>query len=371
MKRGRALRFSSASAGNRPARRVLVAVSAALAFAVGCGQTSTVIGVGGVGGVVGAPEQTPIGRAGSETNAHEESERSARLPVFDEWKTTTFGSYLAPKRGFPDGNVDLVFHFHAGVAADKDWRDYAPPSAVIVAGTWGVTTAHYANAFKDPKRFDRMIDEVMTKLRESTGNPALKTRRVSLFAWSAGFASVGRILGQGYYDRIDSVVLLDGLHASYMDHVPPGAVEHGRPFRKRVAVEMLQTYIRLAKDAVLGKKEFVFTHSSIQPGYYASTTECADELIKAVGAQKVEDRAEQGVEGPGGIRRTYHADLGDFHVRGYTGETRSAHVAQIHLLGDAFREFVIPRWNKLDEQVTNKAVAAAAEPGGGTVRAAP
>jgi hypothetical protein len=315
--------------------------------AVGCGATKP-------------PVVAPLARAGSETNAHEDAERSARLPEFDEWKPTSFGSYLAPKKGFPDGKVELVFHFHAGLAADKDWRENAPPNAVIVAGTWGVTTAQYANAFRDPKRFERMMDEVMAKLRESTGNPALEMHRVSLFAWSAGFASVSRILGQGYYDRIDSVVLLDGLHAAYMDRVPKGAVERGIPFRKRVAVEMLATYIKLAKDAVAGKKEFFFSHSSIQPGFYASTSECADELIKAVGATKVEDT---GIDGPMGISRTYHADLGDFHVRGYTGETKGAHVAQIHLLGDAFREFVIPHWNKLDDQ--------GASAGSGTARAAP
>jgi hypothetical protein len=329
-------------------RSLSCAVGLWVVLGAGCGQTTKV------------PEPAPVARAGSETNAHEEAERSARPPEFDEWKTTSFGSYLAPKKGFPDGNVELVFHFHAGLAADKDWRENAPPNAVIVAGTWGVTTAQYANAFRDPKRFEHMMDEVMGKLRESTGNPDLKMHRVSLFAWSAGFASVSRILGQGYYDRIDSVVLLDGLHAAYMDRVPKGAVERGLPFRKRVAVEMLATYIRLAKDAVAGKKEFVFTHSSIQPGFYASTSECADELIKAVGATKVDDTA----EGPGGITRIYHADLGDFNVRGYTGETKGAHVAQIHLLGDAFRELVVPRWNRLDAQPDPAG-------GAGSVRASP
>ena len=324
---GRA-RSSNRAAGLR------VVLGIALGAAVACGQTTKL------------PEPAPSTRAGSETNAHEEAERSARRPEWGEWKATSFGSYLEPKAGFPDGKVELVFHFHAGLAADKDWRENAPPNAVIVAGTWGVTTAQYANAFRDPKRFEQMMDEVMGKLRESTGNPALEMHRVSLFAWSAGFASVSRILGQGYYDRIDSVVLLDGLHAAYMDRVPKGAVERGIPFRKRVAVEMLATYIKLAKDAAAGKKEFFFSHSSIQPGFYASTSECADELIKAVGATKVEDNA----PGPMGITRIYRADVGDFHVRGYTGETKGAHVAQIHLLGDAFREFVIPHWTKLDEQ---------------------
>lgn len=189
---------------------------------------------------------------------------------------------------------------------------------------------------------------------------------MSLFAWSAGFASVSRILGQGYYDRVDTVVLLDGLHAAYRDRVPPGAVEHGLPFRKRVAVEMLATYIKLAKDAAAGRKEFFFTHSSIEPGFYASTTECANELIKATGAKRIDDDAALGALAgvDGHIACTYHADLGDFHVRGYTGETKSAHVAQIHLLGDAFRDVVIPRWSKLD-------AAAPGEPGGATVRAAP
>ncbi len=272
-------------------------------------------------------------------------------PAYEaEWTPTSFGHYLMPHAAFPDGNVDLVFHFHAGRAAEKDFRE-SGSTPVIVVGTWGATTQAYSGPFADPKRFDKMITEVMRLLRERTGNQDLKLRRLSLFAWSAGFASVGRILREGYADRIDTVVLLDAPHTAYTD-APPKHPKPGAAVKRQMSLAMLDPYIRFAKEAAAGRKEFVMTHSSIVPIGYASTTECAGAFIDAVGATRVEDNIDAG----NGFTQLYHADIGNFHVRGYSGETKEAHVAQIHLLTPVFHDYIVPRWRELDAPAVPSAI---------------
>ena len=267
----------------------------------------------------------------------------------DEWQKTAFGgAYLAPKDGFPNGEVDLVFHFHAGKFADKEYREIAGPIGVVVRLDYGVGTQPYEDAFKDPNRFQSFIDDTLAELhdRYAPDGGALRIRRLSLFAWSAGYASIRKILQQrDYYDRVDTVVLLDGLHTNYVEKVPKGAVEHGIPFPHHVDVRTLAPFTRLAEDAAAGKKEFVFTHSSIVPPGYASTTETAAALEELVHAKKVEER----VPGPGNLVRLYEAGVGDFHVRGFTGETKESHIAHLHMIDDVVKDFVAPRWARLDK----------------------
>lgn len=268
----------------------------------------------------------------------------------DEWQKTSYGgAYLAPKRGFPEGEFDLIFHFHAGKWADKEFREIAGPAGVVVRLDYGVGTQPYEDAFKNPDRFQQMIDETTSELvaRYAPDGGTLKMRRLSLFAWSAGYASIRRILNQrDYYDRVDTVVLLDGLHTNYVEKVPKGAVARGIPFPHHVDVRSLSPFTKLALDAAAGKKEFVFTHSSIVPPGYASTTETAAALEELVHAKKQEER----VEGPGSLVRLYEADAGEFHVLGFAGETKESHVAQLHLLDDVVKDFVAPRWARLATQ---------------------
>ena len=285
---------------------------------------------------------------GSESSASEELARlgGKPIPYDDEWRSTGFaGRYIAPKTLPDEDSFDLIFHFHAGKFAEKEYREYAN-GAVLVSLGYGVGTQPYADAFANPERFQHMLEEMLALMRARTGNPRLEIRRTSLFAWSAGYASIGRILSQGYYDQIDTVVLLDGLHTNYLDKIPKRVIQRGLPYPHRVDVKGLGAFIRLARDAAAGKKQFVFTHSSIVPPGYASTTETATQLIQIVNAAKVEER----VPAIRNLTRYYHADIGDFHVRGYTGFSKEAHIAHLHMVGDVMRELVLPRWRRLDHR---------------------
>jgi len=233
---------------------------------------------------------------------------------YDFWRRTSFGLYLAPRvLAYPGGAVPLVFHFHMGHLADREWRD-AGGGAVIVSTTWGEGASRYRAPLEDPRRFQAMIDEVILLLRARSGDERMHAARISLVAWSAGYASVQAILSQGYAARVDAVVLLDGLHTDYQ-----------RPQRTRqLETEPLAPFVAFAKEAAAGKKLFVVTHSAIAPIDYASTTETSAYLASEVGGE----------------------DVGNFHVRGFSGDDAAAHIGHLHLVDDVVREFVDPWWKR-------------------------
>jgi len=268
----------------------------------------------------------------------ERSEAPVAGPYEADWQPGAFGAwYLAPKK-FRSDVFDVIFHFHAGRAAAKEYREQAG-GAVVVALTYGAGSKAYADAFVDPNRFQEMLGDIEMRLRKSKNNPQLHVRRISLFAWSAGYGAIRNILTQGYYDRIDTIVLLDGLHANYL--ALPSA-----PNGRRVDGRGLDAFMRFAQDAADGNKAFVFTHSSIVPPGYASTTETAAVLADVVHAKKLWLRA----PGPRNFQRIYRADVKGFHLRGFAGTTKDAHITQLHLVGEVLRDVVVPRWLRLDRR---------------------
>ena len=267
---------------------------------------------------------------------------------FANWHGTSFGSYLPPKgTSFVDetGGVDLVFHFHAAQMADREWRD-STLNAVIVSATFGIGSGYYADALQNPARCSQMVGEVLSQLQrdlpKEPTRPKLHPKRVALVAWSAGFAAVSKILSvPAYYDMVDSVVLLDGLHSSYV-----GTEKSAAQGEDKVDLRGLASFARFAKDAALGHKQMFISHSNIVPPDYPSTSETTSALLRMVGVgRKAVPPTEQT---PGRKDRRMvlvsQADEGLLHVRGYQGKTTTAHFDHLFLVGKAMRELVAPRW---------------------------
>ena len=251
--------------------------------------------------------------------------------TFGTW--TGFGTpgcaYLAPKtrRGGvrPDGGVDVVFHFHAGQMSDRDLRA-SRLDAVIVSCGWGMGTTPYARAFADPNRFDRMLRAVTRKVGGS------HVRKLALVSWSAGYASIAKILGvPRHYAKTDAVVLLDSLHAPY-DRA------------KSADVRKLDVFVRFARDAARGDKAMVITHSAIVPPGYASSTEATRALLTAIEVPIGPAPAPSDAERTRGMRPLYHVDVGDLHVRGFRGAGPDDHFDHLHLVGEVLRNWVVVRW---------------------------
>jgi hypothetical protein len=245
----------------------------------------------------------------------------------DTWQPLTYGGYLPPKE--LGASVDVIFHFHAAHAVESEYRAAGLRAVVVSFQLSGLGTTPYWDAMNDPNTFENMKSELVRSMRARAGHD-VAIGRIALVAWSAGYASVQRILvQQRHYDEVDALVLLDALHTGYAPTI------HGP---KRANLVTIAPFVHFAKDAVLGKKLFVFTHSSILPEGYASTKEVADVLAEDLGLKWTSEPR----PGPPGAVRS--ADGGDAHLRGWDGTTARDHVIHDHFIDEVIATWLSPRW---------------------------
>jgi hypothetical protein len=172
-------------------------------------------------------------------------------------------------------------------------------------------------------------------------------RRIALSAWSAGYGAITKIIdSQKNADRIDALLMLDGMHVSYLD---PKRKTDLDPLR-------LDPLLRAAKEAAEGRKLFTITHSDIKPPDYASVAETADALLGALAVERVPRRDEPlkvaltaavGVVAKDAERRlqqTSEARRGGLHVRGYAGETAEDHMAHLLQMSATVLPELAERW---------------------------
>lgn len=260
-----------------------------------------------------------------------ETEPARPVPVV-ELEPVTFGawqgfgiagcSYLAPTALEP--TVDVVFHFHAGQMATRDLKA-SGMRGVFVACGYGIGSESYGKPFESPAAFGTMLTRLLAALGRSAGHP-VELRRLGLASWSAGFAAVAKILAvPEWYEKTDSVVLNDSLHAGYTD---AGDVD----------VKMLRTFVRFASDARAGRKLMAITHSAIVPPGYASSAEATAALLAEAGwtGTSRDHAAEDGL--------TVSVDDGGLHVRGFRGTGPQDHFDHLHRIGETLRSWVVPRW---------------------------
>jgi hypothetical protein len=261
--------------------------------------------------------------------------------------------FMAPTTPFvaKDGGVDVAFHFHGGEVAEKDWRQTGLNALIIGVTFPGWGNVQYKKGFSDPIRFGTILDEALKRVG------ATHVRRLLLVSWSAGYAAMSLVLANAhYYSIADTAIVLDGIHADYVD---------GKPDERP-----LTNFERFARAAVNGDKTMIVVHSSIVPPGYASTTQMAELLCASVGAQRIEEERRR----PGGPIEWYHSDAGGLHVRGYRGEGPEDHMDQLHLLDDLVREHVTARWTRLallEEKAATDSNASAVSSGPAALTAQP
>jgi len=170
----------------------------------------------------------------------------------------------------------------------------------------------YGRPFGNTELFRAITDEARSALKLKG-----EWTSITLTGFSAGYGAIRAILrNAGDLNRVDNVLLLDGIHASYSpEGVPPV-----------VNAADLDSFLSFARLAVAGKKSFVITHSAIVPGAYASTTECTSFLIEQLGLQRRMSPQETST----GMHQTSAVDARGFHVRGYSGSTSPDHVDHLH-----------------------------------------
>jgi hypothetical protein len=248
---------------------------------------------------------------------------------YDKWsRGIDMGQLIMPrsKKFARGGQFDVMIHFHGHEAARKEWITVMD-GAVLVGIDLGLGSGPYETAFDAPEAFEHLLGSVERAVEKKTGRPA-KARKVGLSAWSAGYGAVQKILGQKFgRARVDSVVLLDGLHCGYQG--------------QSVNALQIQAFTDFAKEAAAGRKLMFVSHSSIIPPGYASTTETANFLIHEVGGKP---KASSGA-GPLGLDLISRYTRGNFHVRGFSGNDKMDHCAQLGLYRDILKIHIKPRWN--------------------------
>lgn len=281
--------------------------------------------------------------------ASEPSLRSIRLPSpsiedveptpeashveFGAWRGLGFGTYLAPRVEFlpDDGAVDILFHFHAGQMAEAEWRA-SGLRAVVVSAAFGNGSGPYNAAFADPARFSRMTNEVLRALGREHQR-TFTARRLGIVAFSAGFGAPQKILAvPDLFERVDTLILLDGMHAGYKQERASRSVDM-RP---------LSMFARFAEEATSGRKLMVVTHSAIVPPDFASTRETVAAMLEGLGIAP--ERAPRTAWR--GMRLELEAHRGDLHVRGFGGGGPNDHMDHLHLVGEMVRRYLVPRWRQ-------------------------
>jgi hypothetical protein len=223
-----------------------------------------------------------------------------------------------------DKAVPLIIHFHGVSWLIEHHIAKHFPKAVLITVNLGSGSRVYGEPFSRPEMFQNLIDEANKVLMLKKGWSS-----ITLVGFSAGYGAVRAILRHDqHFRQVNNVLLLDGIHASY---VPEGKrLADGGVIKE----DDLDPYVRFAKEAIAGQKQFLISHSEIFPGTYASTTECVDYLLSALGVK----RQAKLRNGPVGMQQTSEVDLKGFHVRGYAGNTGEDHGDQLQGM---------PKWLKV------------------------
>lgn len=218
--------------------------------------------------------------------------------------------------------IPLVIHLHGDEAVRRELSESGAQFALLTV-TLDVSQS-YAPLFNGPNRFRSLVADAEQALSKRLGR-AIRAPKVVLSAWSAGFVGIESALFQADGKDVDAVVLIDGLHA---------------PRKDRAAfVAQLKPFVEYARRAADGKRFMFVSHSSIDPPDFASTTECAHYLLGELGVR------------PQAVKRTDRFGLelveffgrGDLYVRGYAGNGKPDHCAQLALLRDVYR-LLAQRW---------------------------
>lgn len=261
----------------------------------------------------------------------EYARKHERIPQ-QEYKGTAFeiaGLFSQPVQVFiPQKSrrakrFDLLIHFHGASYVSNYAATHHKGNLIAVMVSLGSGSKVYGDAFEDSTKLSSLVDSIVTGTEQNLSHK-IKIRHVTLSGFSAGYGAIRKILSsQSNYDRVDAVLLLDGIHASY---IPERTVlaEGGT-----IDSTGLNAFINLARDASKknSKKKFLISHSEIFPGTFVSTTEATDYIAQFLQIKIIPVLR----WGPLGMQQISEVRQNHFAIMGFAGNTARDHVD--HLQG--------------------------------------
>jgi len=216
--------------------------------------------------------------------------------------------------------LHLVVHFHGGAFIPEYAVSQLGGDHIVAVVNLAPGSGVYDRTFSDPAAFDSLLANITREASVALNRVATFTD-VTLVGFSAGHGAVRAILrDSANFDRVNAVLLLDGLHTSY---VPENTVmEKGGTLDE----SNLAVFVRFARAAMRGDKRFLITHSEIFPGSFASTTETTDYLVQALGLRRTSVLN----WGPRGMQQLSEVRVGGFEIEGFAGNAGPDHIDHLH-----------------------------------------
>jgi len=277
------------------------------------------------------PRETQREKSAAERGVNPCNSPDPGFGVYSPWnRGPSLGQMILPvKGGLTRGRqFDAMIHFHGHEPARKEWVKVMD-GAMFAGIDLGNGSGPYESAFEDKGNFKRLLGSIEETVSKHTKTPGASLRKLGLSGWSAGYGAIQRILeSRELRQRVDSVVLLDGLHCGYA----PNSLNTAQ----------LGPFLEFSRLAAAGQKLMFVSHSSIIPPGYASTTETANFLIDRLGGRATKVRPRKG--DPMGLELISSYSRGNFHVRGFSGNGKLDHCAHLGLYRDVLRVHVKPRW---------------------------
>jgi len=231
---------------------------------------------------------------------------------------------FVPEGYRPEGNrFDVILHLHgAATAVEPAVVTIGAPAVLVEFNRRGLSSV-YAKPFNDPALFPRLLEDTRQALKTAGLADDPRLGRVVVSSFSAGFGGVRELLKvPEHFDRIDGLVMADSIYAGYVDD-------------RKVDPELMEGFTRFARQAAVGKKVFVLSHSAQVPGSYASTTETADYLIAALGGTAEPTDRDLG----DGWRLSRRYRQGRFLVLGFPGTEADDHMSHLRKIDRLWAEF--------------------------------
>ncbi len=249
-----------------------------------------------------------------------------------------------------DGGFDMVVHFNGNTELVLESYEVALLDTVVLVVNLGNGSGIYEEQYTNPEALNRVFDKV-PKVLEARGLKDAHIRRVALSAWSAGYGAVVKSLAHpAHADRVDAVILLDGLHSSY------------KPGTSEVEGLLIEPVLKFAERARTGEKLLVITHSNIKPEGYLGVRETVDYLLGRMSLERHDAkasssiprlRAAKGVLPEEELRplelRSEVRD-GSFIVRGFGGDQPAHHISHLMQMSVLALPELAKRWAPAEKE---------------------
>jgi hypothetical protein len=191
---------------------------------------------------------------------------------------------------------------------------------VLATVNLGAGSSNNERPFRNPDTFTKLLNSISVEIES---DHIILKDGVYLSAFSAGYGAVRAILNvPKHLDRVNGILLLDGLHTGY--------IPDGTPLAEGGSLEAppLDVFLDFAQLAINSEKTFIFNHSSVFPGTFASTTECADYLVEQLGLERHPILK----PGPLGMQQVGETIKGKLIINAFAGNSAPDHVDHFHAL---------------------------------------